>query len=131
MADFRYRPGSAVAKGSYAYGIYINGKGGDDYYLFRIRPNDNCGWKLFKRKDGNNSTVKEGGCDSAINRAKVENILKIEHFQGGTISVYVNNKLLFSGNENWFPGKGTGVYVEADDDKGTTVRFDDFTILGP
>ena len=39
-----------------AYGLFINGKGGDYYYLFRIWPNNSCSkggdWELIRQDDG-------------------------------------------------------------------------------
>jgi hypothetical protein len=126
--EFQVSARVSSGDGDLAYGIYINGKGEDNYYLFRIKPDDNCGWRLIRRKGGSN-TAWSGGCNSAINRGSTKNVLTIKHAPDGKISIYVNGKLLYSrADSNLLKGKGVGLYVEADDDEDITVRFDDFKI---
>jgi uncharacterized repeat protein (TIGR01451 family) len=112
----------------FAYGLYINGTGGDDYYLFRVWPKDDCGWEFTKREDDDTEYEKSGGCSSAIKRDSEENKLKMNHAGDGTINVYVNNTLLHSYKDSSpLSGKGTGLYVRGDTDD-IDIRFDDFTV---
>ena len=117
-----------------AYGIFINGQGGDNYYLFRIWPNNGCGsggdWQLIRRRNGSNSTLDFGDCEPAINRGSASNILKIAHESDRTLSVYVNDTLLSSYPENssdHLTGEATGVYVRSDDED-VRIKFDDFKV---
>lgn len=114
----------------YAYGLYINGKGGDNYYLFRVWPDDDCGWDFIRREDGDNDTIHNGGCDDAIKRDSDDtNILAIEH-EDDIYSVYVNDERLASyEDDDPLNGDGVGVYAIADPDKDLTVEFDNFKIL--
>ena len=118
----------------FAYGLYINGKNGDEnYYLFWIRPNDSCGWRFIKRYNDNNDHEQSGGCASAINRGSGKNKLKLTHSSDGTISIYVNDELLYSypdgtnGGSSPLTGTGTGLYVDADSSD-IDIGFDNFTI---
>ncbi len=116
----------------YGYGIYINGKGGDNYYLFRIWPNDECRWEFRKRQPGSNTILSQGGCDPAINRGSATNVLKIRHTGNGELSVFVNNSILITVIDNsQLTGEGTGIYAEADDDTALTSQFDNFTVFQP
>ncbi|MBN1221091.1 MAG: hypothetical protein JXM69_19370 [Anaerolineae bacterium] len=115
--------------GNFDYGIYINGAGGDNYYLFRVKPDDDCGWKLVRRKSGTSTTIGSGGCVSAINRGTAKNTLTIKHDKNGAITLYINGTQIFSINDgNALTSKGTGLFVEADDNEDITVRFDDFRV---
>jgi hypothetical protein len=117
-----------------AYGLFINGQGGDNYYLFRIWPNNGCAtggdWQLIRRRNGNNSTLRSDSCASAINRDGGTNILKIAHRSDRTLSVYVNDTLLSSypeSSSNHLTGEATGVYVRSADED-VRIKFDDFKV---
>ncbi|MBN1994703.1 MAG: DUF11 domain-containing protein [Anaerolineae bacterium] len=115
--------------GEFAYGLYINGSGEDYYYLFRVKPDDECGWLLTRRKDGSSTTLASSGCVSAINRGATKNNLIIKHRNDGVITLYINGTQVYSINDgNSLTGVGTGLYAEADNDKDITVRFDDFRV---
>jgi len=118
----------------FAYGLYINGKDGDEnYYLYWIRPKDSCGWRFVKRYDDNDDHEKSGGCSSSINQGSGTNRLAIAHASDGTISIYVNDHLLYSyadgsnGGSAPLTGTGTGLYVDADSND-IEIGFSTFTI---
>lgn len=117
-----------------AYGIFINGQGGDNYYLFRIWPNNGCSsggdWELIRRRNGNNNTIRSGDCASAINRGGATNLLKIAHESNRTLSVYVNDTLLDTypeSSSNHLTGEATGVYVRSANED-VRIKFDDFKV---
>lgn len=118
---------------NFSYAIYINGQGDDNYYAFEVKPNDDCSWRLIRRRDGNSSTVRSGGCDSPINRGSSSNILEIRHTSNGNISVFINDTQLGStyNDGSQLTGRGTGVYVQTANDDDVTIRFDDFTVILP
>jgi hypothetical protein len=114
----------------------MNGTGGDNYYLFRIKPDDNCGWRLIRRRNGSNTTLGSGSCSgSGINTGTGWNTFAIRHDRDGLISVFVNDQAnnnenpLFTINDaNRLTGRGVGLYVEADDSEDITARFDNFQV---
>jgi hypothetical protein len=116
-----------------AYGIFINGEGGNNYYLFRIWPNDDCStggdWQLIRREDGKNNTIRRGYCEPAIKQGGNLNILKIGHKSNGTLTLYVNNEEIGSyvDSNDLDDGKATGVYVRSDDED-VRIKFDDFKV---
>ena len=136
-AEYRYGIFEVEAKrragsGSFSYGLYINGRGGGEYYLFRVRPRNDCGWDLIRREDDDSDTVRNGGCDSAIERDSGTNKLEIKHTDDGRISVYVNDKLLATfTDDSELEGRGTGLYVRSGTDENNTIDFDNFTIFSP
>lgn len=115
------------------YGIFINGQGEENYYLFRIKPNqDSCttggDWELIRRINGGNLTLASGACDPAINRGyEVANILTIRH-QSNQISVYANSTPLETVTNNELTGQTPGVYVKAASNKKAQIKFDDFRV---
>ncbi len=123
-----------------AFGLFINGQGGSNYYLFRIYPNNNCttggGWVLRRRKSGSESVIAgdRNACHSAIKRGLgigATNVLKITHTTDRKISVFANGTLLGSATEtvsNHLTGTGTGVYVRSAD-KNIRVKFDNFKVF--
>lgn len=118
----------------FVYGIYINGDGGEEQYLFRIAPDDDCGWDLIRNEDDENPEEKrEGGCDAAINRNDATNRMAIRHTSDGRVTVYVNGTELgtYVDNDQLNDGKGTGLYVKSDGDEDNRIRFDNFRVKGP
>lgn len=116
--------------GSYAYGIYVNGKDGDNFYLFKIRPNDDCGWDFVRIKGGDSDTVRDGGC-SSIKKGNDTNVLRVAHTSDGKISLYINNIDTPVGtytDSSQLTYNNNGIYVEADDDSDVVVKFDNFTV---
>lgn len=118
---------------NFAVAIYINGQGDGNYYAFEVKPNDDCSWKLIRKRDGNSSTVRSGGCESAINRGSGSNILEIRHASNGNVSVFINGIQLGStyNDGSQLTGRGTGVYTRTSNDDDVSVRFDDFTVITP
>lgn len=117
----------------FTVGIYINGAGADNYYLFQVNPADSCGWELIRRKDGNSDTKRSGGCDGAINRNSNSNTLEIRHTSNGDIRVFINGTQLGStyNDGSQLSGTGTGVYARTNNSDDVVVRFDDFTVNQP
>ncbi len=132
-AEFEVEAQRIGGHDKYAYGIYFNGEGGGEYYLFRIWPDDDCGWQLRRREDDIGDIKIQGGCVSAIKRGDNDiNVLRAIHTSDGKISVYVNDVWLGTYiDTNQLTGNGTGVYVHADDTQDIDVRFDDFTVYNP
>lgn len=108
-------------------GIYIDGEGGDEYYLFRVEYNkDNCDYRLYRH----DSSKASGDCDSQSNGYKGTNKLKITRNSSGSISIYLNDQFLKTYTDGSpYGGKGTGVYLrERSDGNKVIVDFDNFTV---
>ncbi|MCB0210113.1 MAG: hypothetical protein KDJ52_12325 [Anaerolineae bacterium] len=106
-------------------GIYVDGKGGDEFYLFRIEyEKDDCVYRLFRKKDSKAS----GSCDSQSNGYKGTNKLRITRASGGNITIYLNDEQLrVYDDSSPLSGKGTGVYVrETANDGKVVIDFDNF-----
>lgn len=128
-------------------GIYFNGAGGDEQYIFKIRPNiTNCtnggGWEFIRNRnddgsDTNEDTVKTVSCDSIIHRGygpTAINTLRAKHTSDRRITLYINNQQVFTfieATDVHLTGKGTGVYAEAPSDKSIVIKFDDFKVYPP
>ncbi len=137
FGTFKVKARRETGSSNFTVALYTNGGGGKTYYALEVRPGDNCGWKLIRRKESDNNgnpvTEREGGCDAAIKRNSESNILELRHASNGDISVFVNNTQL---GATWNDGaqlttEGDGVYARTDDDTSVTVRFDDFTVIRP
>ncbi|HEX9922250.1 MAG TPA: DUF11 domain-containing protein [Anaerolineae bacterium] len=126
-----------------AFGLFINGAGGDNYYYFRIWPNDSCGqggdWQLVRRRGGNEQTLLQGACNPAIKRGTGSgstNKLKIHHDASFMLSVYVNDVQLgstFDTQGLHLTGIATGVYAytndgDIDQNNAALIKFDNFTV---
>lgn len=126
-----------------AYGLFINGEGGDNYYYFRIWPNDSCSqggdWQLVRRRGGSEHTLLEGQCHTAIKRgtgAANTNRLKIRHDVSFELSVFVNNVKLgtiYDVQGQHLTGSATGVYAYTSDDDvdlndAALIKFDNFAV---
>jgi hypothetical protein len=122
-------------------GVFINGSGGDDYYVFRIQPNeDGCGssggdWELRRRKDNKETVLRSGACHPSIKRGYGSgnvNTIKISHATDRNLSVSVNGTLLAIFQEentgNHLTGTGVGVYVLADN-VDVLMKFDNFKVF--
>ncbi len=111
-------------------GLYINGEGGDEYYLLEVRPNKDK-WEFIRVKDGS-SSIKKDGTSSYIVDDK--NTLQLTR-DGKYVYVYINGYKLYTydkADDDDMGGGGTGVYVRLDkddDDTDVTVRFDNFYII--
>ncbi len=119
-------------------GLFINGAGGDNYYLFRIQPNENdCvsggDWELTRRKDGDDTVIASGTCHPSIKRGygiANTNSLKISHETDLKISVFINGTLVGIVNEdaaNHLTGTGVGIYARSDN-KDVLMKFDNYTV---
>ncbi|MCB0164327.1 MAG: hypothetical protein KDI79_08885 [Anaerolineae bacterium] len=108
-------------------GIYINGEGGDEYYLFKIEyRKDNCDYRLYRH----DSTKASGDCEAQSNGYNEKNKLRITRTSNGSISIYLNDKFLKTYTDGSpYGGKGTGVYLrERSNDNKSIVDFDNFTV---
>lgn len=129
-----------------ALGIYINGQGGDNYYLFRIWPNisgcSNGGrrYDFIRRKGGNSTTVFSETCNTHIRSGygfDNHNILKVRHTSDRVITLYINGvqvKQFVESDANELRGdkKGTGVYGKnGADNKKVILKYDDFKVYAP
>ena len=131
-----YQSGEYTANGS--YGIFINGQGGDNYYLFRVWPNNGCSsggdWELIRERSGNTTVLRSGNCSSVIKRgygAGSTNILRIAHNSSLELAVYVNGVQLTTFTESsssHLTGIATGVYVRSTNSSKVRMKFDDFRV---
>ena len=121
------------------YGLFINGAGGSDYYLFRVQPNEgNCSsggdWELIRRKDNNQTLLASGACHPSIKRGydnTSANTLKISHENDRNLSVFVNGTLLGVVQEdtvNHLTDTGTGLFSESRNVK-VIMKFDNFKVF--
>ena len=117
-----------------AYGIFINGQGGDNFYLFMIWPNNGCNsggdWQLIRNRSGSRTTLRSGACDPAINRGGATNVLRIGHKNDLTLTVYANGVLLSTfveSSASHLTGEANGVYVRSAD-RTVRMKFDDFKV---
>jgi uncharacterized repeat protein (TIGR01451 family) len=119
----------------FSYGIFINGEGGDNYYLLRVWPNNSCSsggsWRLFRRRDGNETVLASGNCNPAINRGSNINRLRIAHNFSSQLIVYANGVQLNTTpytDSSDLDGEATGVFVHTDEDD-IVVKFDNFKVF--
>jgi hypothetical protein len=130
-------------KSNAVFGIFTNGQGGGNYYVFKIRPNiSSCsgdgGWEFIRRKDSKETSLKKVDCTNVVKRgfgSGAINILKLRHASNGIITLYINGTQVFSINESStgtnkeLLGKATGVYAEAATDQASVIKFDDFKVF--
>jgi uncharacterized repeat protein (TIGR01451 family) len=120
------------------YGIFINGQGGNNYYLFRIQPNEDActvggDWELIRRAGGNEVSLAAGSCHPAIRRGygvNATNILRITHKSDRKIAVIANGTLLGTvtdNSSNHLVGTAPGLYVRSDI-QNIRIKFDNFTV---
>ena len=121
-----------------AYGLFLNGSGGDNYYVFRIWPNNGCtngggNWELRRKRNNNEVTLISDICQTVINRGfgiGATNKLKVIHKNDRTLSVYVNNVPLGSIQDNatdHLTGTGTGIFTRSTN-KDILIKFDNFKV---
>ena len=122
-----------------AYGFYLNGRGGNEYYLFIVRPNDSgCSsdrgkYEFYRTHSGNRSKKLEG-CSTAVKRGSgsgASNLLQVNHTNNGVLSIYVNGILLgtFTDSDQ-LTGTGTGTYSSSGGLQ-NVVRYEYFAIYNP
>lgn len=119
------------------YGIWINGQGADNYYLFRIWPNaSGCSsggnWELRRYKDGGNAKLLGGTCNANIVRgygSAATNVLRLAHKSSGELVVYANGQALASvvDSSQLTGGTATGVFVQSNN-RHIRIKFDDFKV---
>nr|HMQ55840.1 hypothetical protein [Anaerolineae bacterium] len=135
--DANYRYGVFEARGYRAggsdlleWGIYVNGRGGSEYYLFRIRPGVNCGWEFVKREHDHDDVKRRGGC-TGINKGA--NAIRIQHDRRGSSDVFalfINRQFVGEYSDRaGLNGDGTGFYLQARSSDYAEVRFDYFQVL--
>jgi len=140
-AEYQVSAQVSSGSGNFYYGLYMNGAGDGNNYQFRIKPDSNCGWTLIRRKTTGstttNTTLGSGSCSSSgINtNSPWNNTFAIRHDKNGLISLFINDKAnnntnpVFTINDgNQLTGWGVGLFVDADDTKDITVRFDNFEV---
>lgn len=102
---FEVELGRESSTAPFTYGIYTNGKGGGEYYLFLVRfyQDRNCGeWELIRREDGVQTIVLNGSCrDVSSNNIDLAHTvplkrngshqLRLEHQTRGHIRLYIDD----------------------------------------
>ncbi len=122
-------------------GIYMNGQGGNNFYLFRISPNNSCSsggnWEFIRNKNGTRTTLRSGSCNLNIKRgygAGSANILKVRHMSNHQITLYINGVQIDTFTEVVnleLTGQGTGVYGRAVSNQDAVMKYDDFKVYLP
>lgn len=122
-------------------GLYINGQGGSNFYLFRIWPNNSCSsggnWEFIRNKDNTRTTLRSGSCNLNIKRgygADFANNLKVRHTSDRRITLYINEVQIDTFTEaanDERTGKGTGVYARAVSNEDAVMKYDDFRVYLP
>jgi hypothetical protein len=133
LGQFEVKARRRTGSEEFRYGIYINGAGGDEYYLFEIDyDQDDCNWYLT-RHDEDDEELDSAGCNSTSNGPNTFNTLRIRHASNGRLSIFLNDeKLLDHTDSPQLNGEGTGVYVrEMTTQDDVTIEFDDFTVTNP
>ena len=129
--EFQVTAHTSQGSGDFAYGIYINGSGDQNYYLFAVRPDDNCGWTFIRRQGGTNTFTKHEIDCSNIKTGNGKNVLTLKHLGGGKITAYINNILVYTYQDNNpLTGIGTGLYLQGDTQEINPVSamFDNFKV---
>lgn len=138
---------SGEFKTNSALGIYLNGRGGNNYYLLRIWPNNSCSqggnWEFIRNRDGTKTVVRSGICNLNIKRdygAAAGNILKVRHTSDRVITIYINGVQIDQFVENSSlelkdDHRGTGVYGRAassdNENDYIITKYDDFKVYTP
>jgi len=134
--------------GDSMYGLYMNGFGASEVYLFRIWPNtsgrsdptkrcsDGGDWEIISIKGGVSKALTNGRCHTAINEGtgpNAMNVLKLSHTSDGKISAYANGVLLDTKTDSsqLTAGYGLGLYIRSDGLSDLEIRFDDFSLFDP
>ncbi len=122
----------------FAYGLYIDGKGDKEYYLFLISFKDDrsCGdWKFSRIKNSKETTLQSGDCGNVNDGLRYGNEykLKVSHLKNGDshqLTLYINDQRIksFTDGSPLTEGDSTGVYFKSYDDNGVKVYFDDFIV---
>lgn len=136
-ANYRYGAFESVdyrADGSHQvdYGLYLNGRGGGEYYLFRISPENPCSWDFVKRRDNHDDQKQYGDCDNINGGA---NRVRVEHTRENDYDVFgffVNDQRVgeyIEPHAHALVGDGTGFFAEARDYDQAEIHFDYFQVL--
>ena len=116
------------------YGLFINGEGGGNQYIFKISPNSNCSsggdWQLIRNRSNTRTTLRQGFCNTAIKRGGQSNTLRIAHNDDRILTVYVNGQVLGEYVENSsseLRGRSVGIYIDSSN-RDVRVKFDNFIV---
>ncbi len=122
----------------FEYGLYINGRGGGEYYLFFIdfKYSRYCGeWRLIRREDSRNRLLAQGDCRDIYGdiRYNDKNTLKIFRENDGSrvlLHLYINGERadIYADRDPLWRGVATGVYIRPRDDDRVRVYFDNFLV---
>lgn len=135
LGQFEVQARRSDGNNHFDYGIYMNGAGGDEYYLFRVERNgSDCDWEFIRRQDGDSDVKADGACDSITNDDNKQAVtLRIRHASNRVISAFLNGVKLYEFTDNDdLDGEGTGLYVRSyTDNDEVVVRFDNFSVYQP
>lgn len=127
------------------FGIFTNGQGGGNYYIFKIRPNiSNCsgggGWEFIRRVNSTETTLIRVDCTNLITRgfgSDKTNVLRLKHNTNHVITLYINGVQVYAINEGpvasggtgkELTGSATGLYAESASDQVSIIKFDYFKV---
>lgn len=119
-----------------SYGLFINGRGAGEYYLYRIWPNNGCSsggdWQLIRRFDDDETTLISGSCNPNIKKgigSGATNILRIRHSSDHRLTVYANGQQLgtYVDTIRHLTRTGVGLYARRDN-RETLIKFDDYKV---
>ncbi|HMQ51328.1 MAG TPA: hypothetical protein PKE64_14605 [Anaerolineae bacterium] len=112
-------------------GIYMNGRGGGEYYLFNVEidENDSCDWEFTRRYDDDSELERSGDCTKGYT---LERRLKMTHASDGTLRFYINGSEVgnFKDSSQLNRGEGVGLYVRTNTEDATTIKFLSFGVKG-
>jgi hypothetical protein len=124
-AIFQHNEGSQ----QFDAGIYMNGRGGGEYYRFNleISKNDSCRWEFVRRKDSESDLERSGDCTKGYS---LERRLKITHNSDGTLRFFIGGSEVgsYKDTNQLNRGEGAGVYVRTNTDDATTIKFLSFGV---
>ncbi len=131
-AKFDVQARRSTGSNNFAYGIYVNGSGGSEYYLFSLSfRNGSCDtWDLIRRKDNRNQVMANGPCyvsqgNKTVLRVRVER----RSSSRADLTVYIDgHRQTKVEDRDWLRGKGTGVMAQSQDSNWVRISFDDFYV---
>lgn len=127
-------------KSNAVFGIFTNGQGGGNYYIFKIRPNlSTCatggGWEFIRRKNNTEVSLARVDCTAVVSRGfgnGAVNTLRFRHDKNGVITLYINNVQVFINTEapaNELLGTTTGIFAESASDVDSVIKYDYFRVF--
>ncbi len=131
-AKFEVQARRSSGSDNFAYGIYVNGNGGSEYYLFSLSfRNGNCDtWDLIRRKDNRNQIMANGPCYVSTGHETVLRV-RVERRSSSRadLTVYIDgHRQTKVEDRDWLRGKGAGVMVQPQDNNWVRISFDDFYV---